>query len=110
VRESSRSIFDEADTQAAAAELATPTLAELYFEQGIHDKAVEVYKQIVQREPDNAKAASRLGEIEALRTAAAVPPPPAGAPPAAPADRAEAVRRVIGQLEGWLSVIERSRP
>jgi len=29
VRESSRSIFDEADTQAAAAELATPTLAEL---------------------------------------------------------------------------------
>jgi tetratricopeptide (TPR) repeat protein len=41
------------------------TLAELYFKQGLVDRAVEVYRQLVEQEPDNERARRRLGELEA---------------------------------------------
>ena len=73
---------------APEANLSTPTLAELYFNQGFADKAIEVYKDLLGREPGNARAAARLAEIEALHPAAPEAAPrdiPAPPPPAAPA-------------------------
>jgi hypothetical protein len=79
----------------ASGELMSPTLAELYFNQGFTDKAIEVYRQLLDREPDNTRLRRRLDELQAPRTmppmvaptpeALAVPPevePPVPAVPA----------------------------
>jgi hypothetical protein len=91
-------------TQASARppELASPTLAELYFDQGFPDKAVEVYRRLLEREPDNERLRSRMREIEA-RTAA-----PAVAAAAWPqGSRQEAIGRVIGKLQDLRAALAR---
>ena len=47
-------------TEPAAPELISSTLAELYFNQGFTDKAIEVYQQVLGREPANERARARL--------------------------------------------------
>jgi hypothetical protein len=90
-------------------------LAELYFGQGFLDKAIEVYQQLLQREPDNERGRARLGELRALR-APSVPPaiPPAGAAAGAPEDerttRRRALERAITRLEDLLVTIRRNAP
>ena len=49
-----------------APDLSSATLAELYFNQGFTDKALDVYRQLVEREPGNERARARLAELEAL--------------------------------------------
>lgn len=44
--------------------LNTKTLAEIYFEQGLYGKALDIYEDLARKEPDNAEIASRLQEIE----------------------------------------------
>ena len=44
--------------------LNTPTLAEFYFDQGKYGKALEIYKDLAQKEPDNEEIAKRKDEIE----------------------------------------------
>jgi lipopolysaccharide biosynthesis regulator YciM len=39
-------------------------LAELYYQQGLVDRARDVYRQLVEQDPANAKARSRLAELE----------------------------------------------
>src|SRR5262249_56882638 len=85
-----RAIVDEsippspapAPTATGGAELASPTLAELYFDQGFLDKAIEVYRRLIERDPGGERLQARLREIEAVqrRHAASARPP---APPAA---------------------------
>lgn len=73
--------------------LATPTLAEIYLQQGLNDRAALVYREILKGDPDNAEALARLAEIE---------------PPQAPPDPAtESRRRRIAALTSWLEVIRR---
>ena len=96
------------------------TLAELYFKQGFAEKAVEVYRQLIQRDPENDRLHRRLAEIQHARPATAAPadvPAPAPAPvPAAvgaaatgpdPASRRLALERTIAKLEGMLSAIKK---
>jgi hypothetical protein len=96
--------------------LASPTLAELYLNQGVTDKAIEVYRQLLEREPGNERARARLVEIEALdRHLRGEEPRPARdaglAPAAAPpepdrrARRREAIERTIARLEGLLVAV-----
>lgn len=100
--------------------LSSSTLAELYFNQGFLEKAVEVYRQLLEREPSNERARARLTELEALERhlqAAAAPGPPSPAPPGAPAPaageadvrrrRREAIQRTIARLEGLLAAVRR---
>jgi tetratricopeptide (TPR) repeat protein len=93
---------------AESAPLSSATLAELYFEQGLLERAVEVYRQVLQEEPGNAGARRRLAEIEKLviRGAAelSVPAPELGDDPAA---RRRALERTIERLEGLLEVVRR---
>ena len=71
--------------------LATPTLAEIYLQQGLHDKAAQVYREILRGDPGNADAIARLVEIERLSEA----PDPA----------AQTREKKVAVLNRWLDVI-----
>jgi len=86
---------DDAAT-GAATPFSSSTLAELYFRQGLVERAVEVYRQVLDEEPGNERARSRLAELESAR-------PPADARAA----RRAALERTIGGLEALLIVLQR---
>ncbi|WP_298770834.1 hypothetical protein, partial [uncultured Fibrobacter sp.] len=46
--------------------LNTRTLAEIYFDQGLYGKALEIYRDLAQKEPENKDIAARLSEVENL--------------------------------------------
>ena len=48
----------------STAPFSSSTLAELYLQQGLVARAVDVYRQLVEQEPDNDKARHRLAELE----------------------------------------------
>ena len=73
-------------------ELSSPTLAELYFDQGFFEKAIEVYRRLLQREPDNERLRGRMNEIEAIQRRPAAPAFAAGS-------RQEAIGRAIARLQ-----------
>ncbi len=73
--------------------LATPTLAEIYLQQGLTDQAIDVYREILQGDPSNKEAAARLAEIEA-----SLPKPPD--------PLAAARKRKVDALSGWLRAIQ----
>jgi hypothetical protein len=79
--------------ESASGELTSPTLAELYFKQGFPDKAIEVYRQLVEREPGNDRLRRRLAELQ-------------DSPPV-PASRRVALERTIAKLEGMLAAIKK---
>jgi pentatricopeptide repeat protein len=109
--------------------LQTNTLAELYLRQGLVDRAVEVYRSMLQVDPGNVRARRRLDDLVAgaVSTSAwssaeagpanaspALPETPAPAveePPSplldeiAPRDAARRHRDRIARLERWLSTI-----
>jgi tetratricopeptide (TPR) repeat protein len=98
-----------------APELASATLAELYFNQGFTEKAIGVYRQLVERDPGNERARARITELEALERhlraeEARGPEPPAGAPVDRAAARRQAIERTIARLEALLAATRRERP
>ncbi len=46
--------------------LNTKTLAEIYFDQGLYGKALDIYKDLAQKEPENQEIANRMAEVEKL--------------------------------------------
>jgi tetratricopeptide (TPR) repeat protein len=98
--------------QAEADDLTSSTLAELYFNQGFTDKAIEVYRQLLQREPGNERGRTRLGDLEALERrikdeeARSASAPGSGAADAAAARR-QAIERTIARLEGLLTALRK---
>ena len=46
--------------------LNTKTLAEIYFEQGLYGKALDIYQDLCMKEPNNAEYRNRLEEIEKI--------------------------------------------
>jgi hypothetical protein len=114
--------------QAAAAGEAPPlsssTLAELYLRQGFADKAIEVYQQLLQREPGNEQARARVVELsKRVATGAPASSPPASPPPEAPvsippldtqqeerAGRRRDIERTIARLEELLATVRRHAP
>ena len=66
-RAADETVFEEATRpeEATTPPLASSTLAELYFRQGLADRAVEVYRQVLAEEPGNDGRASALAQIEA---------------------------------------------
>lgn len=109
-----------------ADELTTQTLAELYVQQGLIDKATKVYQKILLNEPDNKQIIQRLKELnpaDALLAAAAAQEQKLRAAAAKPKtmdlsgsnssrlqDRlSDERRRKITTLESWLAAIRRER-
>ncbi len=46
--------------------LNTRTLADIYMEQGVYDKALDIYSDLAKKNPDNAEIQSRLEEVKKL--------------------------------------------
>jgi hypothetical protein len=96
---------------AEAQPLYSSTLAELYFQQGFTRQAIDVYEQLLAREPGNERLRARLTELEAYdrqeagSTVSAPPPPPAVDPKAR---RREAIGRTISRLETLLQATRRA--
>jgi len=92
----------------ATPEIASPTIAELYYKQGFVEKAADVYRVLIEREPANQRARARLRELEALsgppRPAAGGFPAPA---PSTPATRRVALERTIVRLEGLMAAFRK---
>ena len=76
----------------AGGEVVTETIAELYARQGLHDRAAEVYRELIRRRGGDAGLERRLAELTASAdapaletttppTAAAAPEPPLPAEP-----------------------------
>ena len=53
-------------TPAPQGEVMTETMAELYRNQGLHERAVEVYRALLRERPEDAQLQSKLAEVEAL--------------------------------------------
>ena len=70
----------------------TPTLAEIYVAQGMPEKALEVYRQVLEGDPENEEVLSR---VKALSRSLAPPD--------------EVMQRKIAALRGWLERIRRAR-
>lgn len=41
----------------------TPTLADIYFQQGQHDLAIQIYKRLLSRDPDNENLQQKLNQL-----------------------------------------------
>jgi len=80
----------------AAAPFPSSTLAELYFQQGLVDRAAAVYRQLLELEPDNDKAKRRLAELEQGEPASLDR-----------ASRRQALERTIAGLELLLAAVKR---
>jgi tetratricopeptide (TPR) repeat protein len=83
-------------TSPAGTPFSSSTLAELYLRQGLVDRAVEIYRQVVTEEPRNERARARLAEIESARPTSE-----------ARAARRAALERMIAGLEALLAVVRR---
>lgn len=59
----------------AGANVATVTLAEIYFQQGLREQALQIYRQLLEREPENDSARKRIEEIEATKPDGGEPGP-----------------------------------
>jgi hypothetical protein len=52
----------------AEGNVATVTLAEIYFNQGLKEQALQIYRQLLERESGNESVRKRISEIEASQT------------------------------------------
>jgi tetratricopeptide (TPR) repeat protein len=47
-------------------DIATPTLAEVYYDQGKTREAIEIYEKVIERHPDDSGSRLRLDELKAI--------------------------------------------
>ncbi len=68
VESSFDSLFgNESDALEEDPTTSTRTLAEIYFEQGVYDESIKIYKDLIRKSPDDASLQTRLEEIEKIR-------------------------------------------
>jgi tetratricopeptide (TPR) repeat protein len=89
---------DEPPSPPGATPFSSSTLAELYLKQGLVERAVEVYRQLLVQEPGNERASARLAEIE--RTGSQD----------GRASRRRQLERTIAGLEALLAAVQRAAP
>ena len=81
--------------------LVTATVAELYVQQGLHDRALEIYRTLLLSEPGNAGYIDRIRSLEEASGSSASET--IVVPSAAPLNAAE--EKKITELESWLENI-----
>jgi len=81
-------------------QLATPTLAEIYFKQGQVQEAIRTYEKVVARNPHDERLIQRLNELKG----AAQGPAETNELTAGPSPK-EINQRMLSVLEGWLTRI-----
>jgi len=85
--------------------MATNTLAEIYFRQGLVERAVAVYENMLRADPDNQAVRRRMSEILGGDTAAPASRSVGETQVASPPE--DARRRVIRGLQNWLIGVQR---
>jgi len=91
------------------AEIETPTMAEIYASQGHFDRALAVYRRIIERHPNETQYRERIEELLMLSRAAGAPNAPSATSGRPAADSFEADERTIRVLTDWLEAIRKSR-
>jgi tetratricopeptide (TPR) repeat protein len=85
-------------------DIATPTLAEVYLDQGQFAEALDMYERIVADNPEDHVSRQRVVELKAMLA----PPTP---PEPSEEDKArEKKEKMIATLTGWLEELRRSSP
>jgi tetratricopeptide (TPR) repeat protein len=79
-------------------ELATPTLAEIYYNQGQIEEAIRTYERVLMKDPNDRKSMERLAEIKASFEQNSIR--------AEKLNQEESKDKMISVLEGWLSKIQ----
>lgn len=87
-------------------EIATGTLAEIYAQQGLYDRALAIYRRIERRRPDDPEVSRRIEALEEAREhreveETVVPPEESGAPEGPPLEEASGIeppRRPEGEV------------
>ncbi|MEW6664960.1 MAG: tetratricopeptide repeat protein [Thermodesulfobacteriota bacterium] len=79
-------------------DIATPTLAEVYFGQGQVQEAIATYQRFLAQNPQAERSRQRLAELQAL-----VSPPPSEATGTQPDPTLQKRERMIAVLEAWRS-------
>lgn len=90
-------------------QIASLTLAELYFNQGLPEEAAVILGRVIEREPGNEKARARLREIQG-RTDERPGAEPGRPPAASPGPREERRREIVlllGRLEQLLAAVRK---
>jgi lipopolysaccharide biosynthesis regulator YciM len=94
----------------------TETLARLYLKQGFVDRALAIYRHLVQEQPDNHPLQMRLQALEQQVALAAVEQDTALSPPArraidqtSPMATRSQAHGLVVQLERWLHYLQRQR-
>jgi predicted Zn-dependent protease len=77
----------------------TPTLAEIFFNQGALEEAIKVYQQVVEASPDDEKSKMRLNELKQMRVAEVQET-------TAETEKKGKKLELIRILENWLGAIE----
>lgn len=100
--------------------ITTATIAQIYIEQGLYDKALEVYRELLADNPQDPMARQKIDEITdmmnggaAAAVASATEPEPSAATPqdvvAVETPTPVAGGDVVGTLEKWLDAIQARR-
>ena len=89
--------------------MATNTLAEIYLRQGLVDRALAVYENMLHADSDNQAVRRRIAEIQGSvsQTPEAATPAPVSAAVAAVPAPSDPRRRVIHELQNWLIGIQK---
>lgn len=53
----------QSENVSAPSNVATVTLAEIYFKQGLHQQSLDIYRKLLERDPDNLEIQERIEQI-----------------------------------------------
>ena len=87
-------------------EITTNTIAELYIKQGYLDKALDIYRAILEIDPANAAASTKIKEVEAMMAGTEVSE---AQDASLDVPAALAVEAQVARLESWLAAIQEMR-
>ncbi len=94
----------------------TETLARLYLRQGFLERAVSIYRHLVQEQPENQHLQAQLNALEQQlqhgdmeSEALEVPSAPQVEVPAPPRRKVHPEHTVLAQLERWLRYLQQQR-
>lgn len=97
IREVTEEVLEAAELKALP-EIATPTLAEVYFSQGQLQEAINTYEKVVAQNPESEPLLHRLGELKAMSS-----------PPASLVTEDDASLRVRENKEKLITHLEKWR-
>jgi len=83
-------------------EIATPTLAEVYVNQGQLEEAIRIYERVLDQNPEDQASVARIQELRDMRKAEPLPPDQPAVPKAK-----QKKEKTIAILESWLANIRK---